>query len=213
MQETKRMKLWQRIIIIVLAVIFALIAILAGIIMGVWHNEIFTLASIKQVRERDDSHLDGSVYQMNVKGGFYFEEFLARGGAKSDKELISYITDSITKGLISMGIGETEIACSSFTAETESGDKLFARNYDFAKTNTCLVFTEAREGRHASFSTVDLQFIGINPDEGINGLMDKITSARGALRSARRNERRGSKLRDIYELSGRNDGTDESEHR
>lgn len=176
MQKTKRLKLWQRIIIIVLAVIFALLAILTGIIIGVWHNEIFTLTSFKELRERDDSHLDGSVYRMDVKGGFYFDKFIEQGGVKSDKELISYITNNITKGLINMNIGETEIACSSFTAETESGDKLFARNYDFAKTNTCLVFTEANEGRHASFSTVDLQFIGIDPDTGVNGIMDKITS-------------------------------------
>ena len=62
-----------------------------------------------------------------------------------------------------------------FTAQTEDGDQLFARNYDFAKTNTCLVFTDPGDGRHASISTVDLQFLGIDTDADVEGLMDRIT--------------------------------------
>ena len=40
----------------------------------------------------DDAHLDGAVYYMDVKGGFYLDEFVAQGGASSDAELISFIT-------------------------------------------------------------------------------------------------------------------------
>ena len=55
-----------------------------------------------------------------------------------------------------MNIGETDIGCSSFTAKTPDGDILFARNYDFAKTNVCITLCDPGKGRHASFSTVDL---------------------------------------------------------
>ena len=41
----------------------------------------------------------------------------------SDAELISFITGNITKGLIPMSISESEIACSSFTAAAEDGDR------------------------------------------------------------------------------------------
>lgn len=78
---------------------------------------------------------------MEVSGGFYLEEFLEQGGVQSDSELIAFITSHITKGLLDMGISAPEIACSSFTAQTPEGDRLFGRNYDFSKTNTCLVFT------------------------------------------------------------------------
>lgn len=100
---------------------------------------------------------------------------LNKGGVKSNSELIEFITGNITKGLIDMGISNPEIGCASFTAESQSGDVLFARNYDFAKTNTCIVFTEANEGRHATVSTVDLQFLGIDVDKNVEGLMEKIT--------------------------------------
>ena len=166
---------WKRAVLAVAAVILAIVLI-AGIgVVAVWHNEIATLASIAQVRSRNDAQLDGSVYTMHVKGGFDLDDFIAQGGVKDDSELISFITGKITKGLLNMGISDPEIGCSSFTARTEDGDALFARNYDFSKTNTCLVFTEANEGRHASISTTDLQFLGIDVDSDLTGLMDRIT--------------------------------------
>ncbi|MBQ8235150.1 MAG: linear amide C-N hydrolase [Clostridia bacterium] len=176
MEQTKpKMKLWKKILIAVTATILALVLLLSAVIFAVWHNEISAIASMKMLRERNDEHLDGAVYTMKVKGDFYLDDFVAQGGVKSDAELIEFITAKITKGLIDMGISDPEIGCSSFTAKSESGDVLFGRNYDFSKTNTCIVFTEANKGRHATISTVDLQFLGIDVDKNVGGLMDKIT--------------------------------------
>lgn len=174
--KTKRkLKLWQRILIIVFAVIVALAAVLGVTVGCVWGNELSSVASFEKVFARNDEHLDGSVYRMKVKGGFYFDKFLEQGGAENDTSLINFITRNITKGLIDLTIDETEIACASFTATAKNGDKLFARNYDFAKTNTALVFTDPGKGRHASVSTVDLQFIGMDANKDVEGLMNKIT--------------------------------------
>lgn len=176
MQKPKStMPRWKKVVIGVAAALLALLLV-AGIgIYAIWHNEIATLMSFKLVRDRDDAHLDGAVYTMEVKGGFYLDEFVAQGGVKNDSELIAFVTNSITKGLIPMEISDPEIGCSSFTAKTEDGDVLFGRNYDFSKTNTCIVFTEANEGRHATISTVDLQFLGMDVDKNVESLMDKIT--------------------------------------
>lgn len=173
--ENRGMKLWKKILIIAVVVVLVLILAFVITVGCVWGNEISSASSLRKIRERNDEHLDGSVYTMTVKGGFYFDEFLETGGAKSDSELITFITDHVTKGLIDMGISESEIACSSFTAQTADGDRLFARNYDFSKTNTCIVFTDAGNGRHATVSTVDLQFLGIEPNNDVKGLMDRIT--------------------------------------
>ena len=169
------MKLWKKILIGVLVTILALVLITATVVFAIWGNEISTVMSIKEIRARNDEHLDGSVYRMDVKGGFYFDEFLNEGGAESDGELIEFVTGRITKGLIDMGIENPEIGCSSVTLTTEDGDRLFGRNYDFDKTNTCIVFTKGNGDRHSTISTVDLQFLGIDKEKGIDGLMDKIT--------------------------------------
>ncbi len=171
----KPQKRGKRILRVVLAVAGALLLALVILLLALWHNEIRTLAGMTLLRERDDAHLDGAVYYMDVKGGFYLDEFVAQGGVSSDAELIGFITEHITKGLIPMHISESDIACSSFTAVTEAGERLFARNYDFSKTNTCVVRTQANKGRHASISTVDLQFLGIDVDGDVEGLADRIT--------------------------------------
>lgn len=176
MEDVKKKKIsWKKVVLGIAITLLALVLILAIIVFAVWHNEISTVASMKLVRDRNDAHLDGAVYTMHVKGGFYLEDFIEQGGVKSDSELIDFITGNITKGLIDMSISDPEIGCSSFTAKSESGDVLFGRNYDFSKTNTCIVFTEAQEGRHATISTVDLQFLGMDVEQNVEGLMNKIT--------------------------------------
>lgn len=173
--KKQKMKLWKKLLIGVTAALLSVILILGVTVYAVWHNEIATIASMKLVRERNDSHHDGAVYTMNVKGGFYLDKFVEQGGVKSDAELIAFITSNITKGLIPMSIESSEIACSSFTAKSEDGDSLFGRNYDFSKTNVCIVRTEGGKGRHATISTADLQFVGMDVDKDVEGLMNKIT--------------------------------------
>ncbi|MBQ7897230.1 MAG: linear amide C-N hydrolase [Clostridia bacterium] len=169
------MKRSEKVFIGIIVALLTVVLILGISVYAIWHNEISAIASMKLIRDRNDEHLDGAVYTMKVKGGFYLDDFVKVGGVKNDAELIDFVTSKITKGLLDIGISDPEIACSSFTAKSESGDALFARNYDFSKTNTCIVFTEKSEGRHATISTVDLQFLGIDVDKNVESLMDKIT--------------------------------------
>ena len=172
--DTKKTPPGLRALKIALTALLGLILALCIGAFALWHNELSTLFSIRQLNGPDDAHRDGAVYQMKVSGGYYFDEFLAQGGASKDSDLIAFITQRITKGLIPMDIGESDIGCSSFTAATPAGGRLFARNYDFSRTNTCIVYTDPGHGRHASVSTVDLQFIGIEQDSVSQGLMDKV---------------------------------------
>lgn len=175
-QTTKRrLPLWAKIVIWALVVIIVLCVALVGAVAIVWRHEIASVVSFTKVADRNEEHLDGAVYRMDISGDFYFDDYLLQGGASSDSELIDFITNNITRGLIDMTISESEIACSSFTAVTADGDRIFARNYDFARTNTALVFTDPGNGRHKSFSTVDLQFLGMDPAQDVEGLMNKIT--------------------------------------
>lgn len=143
-------------------------------VYAIWHNEINTAFSFKQIKSRNDAHKDGSVYEMTVSGDYYFDNF-TKIGASSDGELINYITSNITKGIIPMNISESEIACSAFTAKLENGERVFGRNYDFDKTNICIVKTNPSHG-YASISTIDLQFLGLDTDKDVKGLMNTITA-------------------------------------
>lgn len=180
MNETRNKSKCKKIFLSIVCVILALLLILVIGIFALWHNELSTISSIEKVRDRNDEHLDGSIYTMNVKGGFYLDDFVEQGGVSNDDELVQFVIDHLTKGLIDMKINNTQIGCSSFTATTEDNDKLFARNYDFSKTNTCIVFTEANPGRHASISTTDLQFLGIDVNKDLEGFVNKMTALAAA---------------------------------
>ncbi len=152
----------------------ALIIALAVAVFALWHNELATLASFQKLSDRNEAHRDGAVYQINVSGDYSFDEFLSQGGASNDAELISFVTRSITKGIIPMHIKTSSIACSAFTADTQSGDRVFGRNYDFSATNTAIVYTDPGEGRHASYSTIDLSFLGLDADKDVETLGQKL---------------------------------------
>lgn len=151
------------------------IVLLVILVFATWHNEISAVSSMKMLKDRNDAHKDGAVYTMHVKGNYYFDDFIEQGGVSNDNELLSFITAHITRGLIKMKIKESNIGCSSFTAQTKDGKRVFGRNYDFAKTNTCIVFTDKTKKKHATISTVDLQFLGMDTGKNVEGLMNKIT--------------------------------------
>lgn len=151
----------------------ALVIALAVAVFALWHNELATLASFQKLSDRDEAHRDGAVYQINFSGDYSFDEFLSQGGASNDAELISFVTRSITKGIIPMHIKTSSIACSAFTADTQSGDRVFGRNYDFSATNTAIVYTDLGEGRHASYSTIDLSFLGLDADKDVETIGQK----------------------------------------
>ena len=151
----------------------ALVIALAVAVFALWHNELTPLASFQKLSDRDEAHRDGAVYQINFSGDYFFDEFLSQGGASNDAELISFITRSITKGIIPMHIKTSSIACSAFTADTQSGDRVFGRNYDFSATNTAIVYTNPGKGRHASYSTIDLSFLGLDADKDVETIGQK----------------------------------------
>ena len=127
----------------------ALVIALAVAVFALWHNELTTLASFQKLSDRDEAHRDGAVYQINFSGDYSFDEFLSQGGASNDAELISFVTRSITKGIIPMHIKTSSIACSAFTADTQSG------------------------GRDASYSTIDLSFLGLDADKDVETIGQK----------------------------------------
>ena len=81
MEATPKKGKAKKILLICLALVIGLIIIAAAVVWGIWHNEISSVLSLKQISTRNDDHLDGSVYQMNISGGYYFDEYLEQGGA------------------------------------------------------------------------------------------------------------------------------------
>ena len=171
---SKRLK---TILKIVLFSFLGLILTLALVVGITWRNEIRTIASIKEIMPGNEE--DGYVYEMKIHGDYFLEDYVDRGGIGSDKELINFLTGKITRGLFDLSIDESEIGCSSFSVKAENGDSIFGRNYDMSKTNVAIVHTNPK-GRYASISTVDLNFVGVDPNSKMKGIGSKFNTLAAA---------------------------------
>ena len=105
----------KRIIVSIIGTIILIPFIMLFIILGIWHNELSTIASIKTIANNNLEHKDGYTYEMTISGDYYLDDFINQGGVKSDSELITFITNHITKGLIPMKLEQHPISgCSNF---------------------------------------------------------------------------------------------------
>lgn len=170
----KNKKLIRKISIVVGVALLALVLVLGVAITALWHNEIATVSSIKMLVDANDENRSAPVYLMDISGDYYFDEFIEQGGASNDGELIQFVVDNITKGIIPINIASPDIGCSSFTCVDADGNRYFGRNYDFSTSTAMIVRTNPGDGRYASISSVDLQFLGIKDGAPLDSLMKKL---------------------------------------
>ena len=169
------LKVIKRILLGVACTILSVIVLAIGTVLLLWGNEIRALLSFEMLLDRDMQQLSGAVYSMHMPGGFYLDELLENGGVSSDEELIDFVVKKLAKGIVPLEMTTKDmIGCSSFTAQTPEGDKLWGRNYDHRRTNVCIVRTNGGRGRHATITTADLQYVGIPTNRAVDGIMDKI---------------------------------------
>ena len=78
--------------------------------------------------------------------------------------------------------GRTDFSCSLFAALGEHGDKIYGRNFDWSLSPALLLFADPPDG-YASVSMVDLEFLGIHPEDSKH-LTELPLEGRSALLSA-----------------------------
>lgn len=148
----------------VLIGIIAVIAVLMAVVVFVFRHELKTLSSLKKV---DDNIL----YVMEYDGDYGFDEFL-KVGASSDGELVKFVTNQLLKGL-PVEFSIPDLGCSTFLAQTEDGDQIFGRNFDLTYSPALVVKTKPDNG-YASYSTVNLAFLGFGETKFPDTFMNKV---------------------------------------
>lgn len=101
--------------------------------------------------------LEDGFSAVRYEGNYGFEDFLSGGGASSDKEVVSYLSEHLLSGLDLDFLGEF-FGCSTIAAINPQGEALFGRNFDW---DTCeaMVVVSVPERGYASISTVNMDFI------------------------------------------------------
>ncbi len=110
--------------------------------------------------------LEDGLSAVRYEGNYGFDEFLSRGGASGDEEVIEFLTKNLL-GNLDLEFADDIFGCSTITARNADEGILFGRNFDW---NSCdaMVVLAYPENAYASISTVNMDFIR----QGAGGMTD-----------------------------------------
>lgn len=169
----KAVRFFTRILSVALSAVIALLSLTTGL----WSDQHDSLKSITKVT--DDYYLMDYTYNYDLDtllesrtGNSTTAGLLLYSFADTflqlnpqGKELVSIlglysnIDSKLTARVMQKLLDFTGFGCTTFNAATPSGDKLFARNYDYMDSPSMTVWTHPENG-YASVSTVSLYFLG-----------------------------------------------------
>ncbi len=141
---------------IAVMILLMFIAVIVMVLVGAWSMFGPQLSAAQTVTKLDDG-----LYTMTYRGDYGFDQFLAQGGAASDAEMAEYIIRFLSHGFYTPKSSETpkDFACSTLSASSPEGSRVFGRNYDWDNCSAMIVHTVPEKG-YASVSTVCLEFLG-----------------------------------------------------
>lgn len=104
--------------------------------------------------------LENGLSAVKYDGDYGFDDFLEQGGAASDAEVVSFLSQNLLSGA-DISYGNTPFGCSTIAVKDENGNFLFGRNFDW---NTCsaMVVQSTPKNGYASISTVNTDFINMS---------------------------------------------------
>lgn len=102
--------------------------------------------------------IEEGFFAVRVEGEDGFTEFLARGGASSDREVAEYLTEQILSDIPGLLFGGNPFGCSTLSVPGKEGGYFFGRNFDWNSCDAMIVSAKPAQG-YASVSTVNKDFI------------------------------------------------------
>lgn len=102
--------------------------------------------------------LEEGLSAVGVEGEDGFIEFLAQGGASSDREVVAYLTEQLLSDIPGLIFGSSPFGCSTLSAQGENGGYFFGRNFDWNSCDAMIISSKPAQG-YASVSTVNTDFI------------------------------------------------------
>lgn len=125
----------------------------------------------------DIIQLEAGLTAVRYEGDYGFDEFLSRGGASSDREVVEYLANNLLDGFDIGTLIRGIFGCSTLSACSPDGEVLFGRNFDWNRCEAMVVVAHPENG-YASISTVNMDFITQNIGSGLMGLALKLDEAK-----------------------------------
>lgn len=129
------------------------------------------------VLSEEITELTGGLSAVRYTGDYGFDEFLARGGASSDAEVVSFLMESGVADFGNLLFGGNPFGCSTISVKNADGDSLFGRNFDWNTCNAMVIQSQPENG-YSSISTVNTDFISMS-GISLSALPDEIQTLAG----------------------------------
>lgn len=113
--------------------------------------------------------LEEGLSAVRYDGDSGFDEFLAQGGASSDREVVEYLANHLLSGMDLGDLLGGIFGCSTLAVQSPEGDALFGSNFDWENCEAMVVEFHPENG-YASLSTVNMDFITQNVGGGMVGM-------------------------------------------
>lgn len=129
--------------------------------------------------------LEDGFSAVSYDGDYWFDDFLAQGGAASDAGVIDFLTTHMMTGESRPEFQTSGFGCSTLAVKSPEGEALFGRNFDW-QTCEAMVVRSRPEGaaesplhgrsaeKYASVSTVNMDFIRSGYGAGLSQLPDEV---------------------------------------
>ncbi len=153
------MKKSTKIILIIVSIVLVSVIALTAILGAVFGEKIKAANSIEKLSE--------GLYYMEYDGDYGFEQFLSKGGAKDQSDLVNYIVFFLSGGFVEFE-GEDvsfDFGCSTLTTKQTDSSYVMGRNFDYTGANprAMIIHTKPENG-YESYSTTWIDFLGFGED-------------------------------------------------
>lgn len=113
--------------------------------------------------------LEDGFSTVRYDGDYGFAEFLAQGGAASDREVVQYLAENLLDDFDLGDLLGGIFGCSTIAVSNADGDVLFGRNFDWNTCEAMVVESHPLE-EYASLATVNMNFI----TQSISGMLGAV---------------------------------------
>lgn len=121
------------------------------------------------------TELESGLSTVRYDDDYGFDQFISQGGASSDEELVSFISNQVLSGKVSLVANQNIFGCSTLSVKGTDG-YLFGRNFDWQECQAMIVMSESSNS-YASISTVNMDFISTGTSIDLNKIPTQIRAA------------------------------------
>lgn len=121
------------------------------------------------------TELESGLSTVRYDEDYGFDQFISQGGVSSDEDLVSFISDQILSGKVSLVANQNVFGCSTLAVKGKD-EYMFGRNFDWQESDAMIVLSNT-SNTYASISTVNMDFISSGTPIDINTLPTQVRTA------------------------------------